>query len=211
MNTETRFRWTGGFSKGNRRYHRARDGDRKTEEKAISERSDRSDFYQPFGQKMKATRLKFCQRASVPGRAPRMSAPPWASGSGSRSRPAVRCFSHPVRMAAGNVVLFTDSENGVDRIGDNRMIVIPGMAQLLAQITFTDQHDADSRHFFENSGQILNGAGVFTLNNDQDLLSVPAARRRRGRSIPAVSVPNSARRVWERRHECREDYRAEPP
>ena len=78
-------------------------------------------------------------------------------------------------MAAGDVVFLANFENGVDRVGNNRVIVIPGISQLLAQVAFADQHDADPRHFFENSGQILNGAGVFTLNNNQDF----ASRRQR--------------------------------
>src|SRR4029077_3732252 len=70
-------------------------------------------------------------------------------------------------MAAGNVVFFTDFENGVDRIGDNRMIVIPGMAQFLAQIAFADQHHADSRNLFENPWQIFDSSRVLTLNDNQ--------------------------------------------
>src|SRR5262245_66265344 len=71
-------------------------------------------------------------------------------------------------MAARNLVLFTDLENGIDRVGNHRMIVIPGMTQLLAQIPLADQHHTDSRHFLENSWQIVDATGVLTLNNNED-------------------------------------------
>src|SRR4249919_498432 len=92
-------------------------------------------------------------------------------------------FSVGVRMAAGNFVFFADSENGVDRLGNNRMIVVPGMTQFLAQISFADQHHADSRNFFENSWQVVDGAGVLALNDNQNF---PV--RRQGPNIGATVV-----------------------
>src|SRR5262245_48929922 len=72
-------------------------------------------------------------------------------------------------MAARNIVFFTDLENGIDRVSNHRKIVIPGMTQLLAKVTLADQHHNDSRHFLENSRQIVDATGVLTLNNDEDL------------------------------------------
>src|SRR5215471_9895991 len=71
-------------------------------------------------------------------------------------------------MAARNLVLFTDLENVIDRGANHRMIVVPGMTQLLAQIAFADQHHADSRHFLKSPRQIVDATGVLTLNNDED-------------------------------------------
>ena len=51
-------------------------------------------------------------------------------------------------VTAGHVVFFADRENAIDLLGDNRMFVISRVAQLLAQIAFADQHDADAGHFF---------------------------------------------------------------
>ena len=36
----------------------------------------------------------------------------------------------------------------IDLLGDDRMLVISRVAQLLAQIAFADQHDADAGNFF---------------------------------------------------------------
>src|SRR4249919_2046226 len=118
-------------------------------------------------------------------------------------------FSVGVRMAAGNFVFFTDSENGVDRIGNNRMIVIPGMTQFLAQISFANQHHADSRNLLENLWQIVDRARFFALNDNQNF---PA--RCQGPNIGAAvvfllrqspiacrarwSVATNARRIMER-------------
>src|SRR5262245_64272340 len=113
-------------------------------------------------------------------------------------------------MAARNLVLFTDFENGIDRVGNHRMIVISGMTQLLAQIAFADQHHTDSRHFLENSWQIVDATSVLTLNNDEDfsvrcqgpdisaivvflLRQSPIARGACGR------ITTNARRIVERR------------
>src|SRR3972149_9695626 len=42
------------------------------------------------------------------------------------------------------------------------------MAQLLAQVSFADQHHADAGDLFENARQIADGAGVLTLDDDED-------------------------------------------
>ena len=112
-------------------------------------------------------------------------------------------------MATGNVVFFADSKNGVDRLGNNRMIVVPGMTQFLAQIAFANQHHADSRNLLEYLWQVVDGAGVLALNDNQDfpvrrqgpdvgatviflLRESPIARRARG------SVATNAGRIVER-------------
>src|ERR1700747_3247837 len=89
------------------------------------------------------------------------------------------------------------------------MIVIPGMTQLLAQIAFTAQHNADSRNLLENLWQIFDSSRVLTLYDNQDfpsrcqgpdigatvvflLRQSPIARRARG------SVATNAGRIVER-------------
>ena len=57
-------------------------------------------------------------------------------------------FRVGVGMAAGHVVLLADFQNVIDGLGHHRVLVISRMAQLLAQIAFADQHDADAGHFF---------------------------------------------------------------
>src|SRR5713226_2226564 len=71
-------------------------------------------------------------------------------------------------MAAGHVVLLAYLENRVDGIGDDRVVVISGMAQLLAQVPFTDEDNADPGHLLQNSWQVFDRAGVFALDDDED-------------------------------------------
>jgi hypothetical protein len=53
-------------------------------------------------------------------------------------------------VAAGHVMLLADRENFIDRRGNRRMLVLPRIAQILLQITFTDQHDADAFDLFQH-------------------------------------------------------------
>ena len=71
-------------------------------------------------------------------------------------------------MTAGYIVLFADLKNAIDRLGDHRMIVVARMAELLTQIAFADQYDADAGDFFQHARQVVDGAGFFTLDDDED-------------------------------------------
>jgi len=60
-------------------------------------------------------------------------------------------FSIGMRMAAGNVMLLTNSQNIVDRFRDDGVVIVARMAQFLAQISFADEDHSDTRHLFQNS------------------------------------------------------------
>src|SRR5690348_2488690 len=71
-------------------------------------------------------------------------------------------------MAAGDVVLFADRKNTIDFFGHYGMLVIARVPELLAQITFADQHDADAGHFFQDARQVVDSPHLLALNNDED-------------------------------------------
>src|SRR3989442_12008972 len=54
-----------------------------------------------------------------------------------------------VRMAARHVVVLADLENAVDRLGHHRVLVLARVAELLAQVSFADQHHADALDLLE--------------------------------------------------------------
>ena len=70
-----------------------------------------------------------------------------------------------VRMTAGHVMLFADFENAAYGIGHDGMLIISRMAELLAQIAFADQDNADAGNLFEDSRQVIDGARIFALND----------------------------------------------
>src|SRR5574341_356869 len=48
------------------------------------------------------------------------------------------------------------------------MLIIARVTQLLAQIAFADQDDADAGDLFQNSRQVVDGAGLFALDDDEN-------------------------------------------
>jgi hypothetical protein len=73
-----------------------------------------------------------------------------------------------MRVAARHVVLLADLENAIDGFGDDGMLVISRVTQLLTEVAFADQDDADTGNFFQNSRQVVDGARFFALNDDKD-------------------------------------------
>src|SRR6266508_2462714 len=71
-------------------------------------------------------------------------------------------------MAAGYVVLLADLENIINGISHHRVLVFTRMPELLAQIAFSNQDDADTGHFLENSWQVVDGACLLALDNDKN-------------------------------------------
>src|SRR5262249_39439108 len=72
-------------------------------------------------------------------------------------------------MTAGNIVCLTDLENSIDGFGDDRMLIVPRMAEVLAQIAFADQDDADPGHLFQYLRQILDRTSFLALDDHEDL------------------------------------------
>src|SRR5437867_8419477 len=102
-----------------------------------------------------------------------------------------------VRVAARDVVVLADLENAVDGFGHHGVLVLPGVSELLAQIPFPDQHDADAADLLEDPREILDRLRVLALDDRQDL----ALRRERPHVGPGVilllresPVPRGARR-----------------
>src|SRR5882724_10970239 len=99
-----------------------------------------------------------------------------------------------VRMAARHAVVLADLENAVDRFGHHRVLVLARVAELLAQVSFTDQHHADALDPLEDARQVLDRLGVLALDDRQDL----ALRRQRPhvgpRVVLALREPPVARR-----------------
>ena len=73
-----------------------------------------------------------------------------------------------MRVTTGYVVFFADLKNVIDRFGDHRMLIVARMAELLTQIAFADQYDADAGNFFQNARQVVDGAGFFALDDDEN-------------------------------------------
>src|SRR5258708_9839574 len=74
-----------------------------------------------------------------------------------------------VRVTAGHVVLFADRKDVVDGRGHRRVLILPGMAQILRQVTLADQHDADPRYLLQHFWQIFDRARLLAHDHHQDL------------------------------------------
>ena len=81
---------------------------------------------------------------------------------------ALDVFPVGVRMAAGNVVFFADRQNAINLLGHDRMFVVARMTELLAQVAFADQDDADAGNFFQNARQVVDGPGFLALDHNED-------------------------------------------
>src|SRR3989454_5732327 len=82
---------------------------------------------------------------------------------------ALDVFPVRVRVAARDVVVLADLENAVDGFGHHGVLVLPGGSELLAQVPFPDQHDADAADLLEDPREILDRLRVLALDDRQDL------------------------------------------
>src|SRR6266850_5803464 len=60
-----------------------------------------------------------------------------------------------MRVAAGHVVVLADLQNAIDGLGHHGVLVLARVPELLAEIPFPDQDDADPLHLREDLRQVL--------------------------------------------------------
>src|SRR4051794_34961197 len=56
-----------------------------------------------------------------------------------------------VRMAADDVVLLADAQDVAHGLGDDGVLVLARVAEVLRQVALADQHDADAGHFLQDA------------------------------------------------------------
>jgi hypothetical protein len=72
-------------------------------------------------------------------------------------------------VANDHTVRRTDADDLGDCTQHLWMFVLSRVPQFLAEVTFTDQDDADARNVLQNVGEVLNAGDVLALEDDQDL------------------------------------------
>ena len=54
-------------------------------------------------------------------------------------------------MAARHIMLLADLENAIDGVGHHGVVIVSGMAQLLTEIPFANENDADAGNLLKDS------------------------------------------------------------
>ena len=74
-----------------------------------------------------------------------------------------------MRVAARDIVFFADRQYLVDRRGHCRMIILPGIAEILRQIALTDYYYTDTGHLFEHVRQVFDRPHLLAHDRYQNL------------------------------------------
>src|SRR2546422_343094 len=82
---------------------------------------------------------------------------------------SLRVLRVDMRMTARDAVLVADASDGGHRLDDGGMVVLARVAEVLREITFADQHDADARHLFQDARQVVDRLGLLAHDDDEDL------------------------------------------
>jgi hypothetical protein len=106
-----------------------------------------------------------------------------------------------MRVADHDVVLLAGVDHALHPLQQLRMLVLPRDAELLAEIAFANQDRADTGDFGQHGVKIFHAAGIFDLQDDENLalrierpdvgfliillLTDPPVARRYGRAVTA--------------------------
>src|SRR5580704_18244074 len=74
-----------------------------------------------------------------------------------------------MRMADHDIVLLASVDDAFHPFQHDLVLVLARIAELLRQVAFADQDAADARNVLEHSIEVLDAAGVFDLQDAEDL------------------------------------------
>src|SRR6516225_3615261 len=74
-----------------------------------------------------------------------------------------------MRVTACNIVLLADRQDLVDGRSHCRVVVLPGIAEILRQVALTDDYHADTGYLLEHVRQVFDRPRLLAHDRDQNL------------------------------------------
>src|SRR5947207_4692334 len=81
---------------------------------------------------------------------------------------ALRVLDVNVRMSADDAMLGADAADGGHRFDDGGMIVLTRKPEVLREVAFADEHDADARHALQDARQVVDRPDVLAHDDDEN-------------------------------------------
>src|SRR4029077_19658948 len=82
---------------------------------------------------------------------------------------SLRILGVDVRMPARDAMFAADPSDGSHRLDDGGVIVVARVAEVLREVAFTDQHDADARHVVKDAREVVYRAHVLAHDDHENL------------------------------------------